>query len=257
MASLLTEPLFETSGRAPTANNFYNFIVTKSYVVWRWWKISPRAVDRYAKPGEVKESHQDFLANSWVQSEVSMVFGHRILQYTKALCQGHYDYLDHLPDALLLRIINCLELEDVGQLGRTSRRFKKLCGSEKFWEQAVQRRCNTVSAEMASLALDGGWRSIFFTSKLQLQKLIRRRRLKAKEHQEGPVSPDSKAEKSPDAIYRSDLDPDPKPKLEAGSDSCVRVPCQLCEDVKNSVLQTPVEQGTDRGETAVQTKTGQ
>uniref|UniRef100_A0A8C2Z3K5 F-box protein 36b n=1 Tax=Cyclopterus lumpus TaxID=8103 RepID=A0A8C2Z3K5_CYCLU len=143
-------------------------------VVWRWWKISPRIVDRYAKPGELKESHQDFLDNQWV----SMVFGHRILQYTKALCQGHYDYLEHLPDTLLLRIINSLELEDVGQLARTSRRFRKLCGSEEFWEQAVQRRCNTVSAEMASLAQVEGWRNIFFTSKLQLQKLISRRRLK-------------------------------------------------------------------------------
>ncbi len=55
-----------------------------------------------------------------------MVFGHQILQYTKALCQGHYDYLEHLPDSLLLRIINDLELEDVGQLGRTSRRFRQV-----------------------------------------------------------------------------------------------------------------------------------
>uniref|UniRef100_A0A8C2XDV4 F-box protein 36b n=1 Tax=Cyclopterus lumpus TaxID=8103 RepID=A0A8C2XDV4_CYCLU len=173
MAALLTDPLFETSGRAPIANNnFYHFVVTKSHVVWRWWKISPRIVDRYAKPGELKESHQDFLDNQWVQSEVSMVFGHRILQYTKALCQGHYDYLEHLPDTLLLRIINSLELEDVGQLARTSRRFRKLCGSEEFWEQAVQRRCNTVSAEMASLAQVEGWRNIFFTSKLQLQNCV-------------------------------------------------------------------------------------
>lgn len=58
--------------------------------------------------------------------EVSLIFGHQILQYTKALCQGHYDYLDHLSDSLLLRIINYLELEDVGQLGRTSRRFRRV-----------------------------------------------------------------------------------------------------------------------------------
>lgn len=55
-----------------------------------------------------------------------MVFGLRILEYAAALCRGHYDYLEHLPDSLLLRIINYLELEDVGQLGRTSRRFRKV-----------------------------------------------------------------------------------------------------------------------------------
>lgn len=63
--------------------------------------------------------------------EVSTVFGDRILQYAKALCQGHYDYLERMPDTLLLRIINSLELEDVGQLGRTSRKFRKVRDGEK------------------------------------------------------------------------------------------------------------------------------
>ena len=58
--------------------------------------------------------------------EVSMVFGRRILQYTKALCQDHYDYLERLSDSILLQIINDLELEDVGQLGRTSHRFREV-----------------------------------------------------------------------------------------------------------------------------------
>lgn len=74
----------------------------------------------------------------------------------------------------------------------------QLCGSEEFWEQAVRQRFNAVSAEVASLALEVGWRSIFFTSKLQLQKLISRRRLKAEEQQEGQLSePDAKTEGSP------------------------------------------------------------
>lgn len=64
----------------------------------------------------------------------------------------------------------------------------QLCGSEEFWEQAVRQRCNTVSAEVASLAFEVGWRSIFFTSKLQLQKLISRRRLRTEEQEEGQVS---------------------------------------------------------------------
>ncbi|XP_038574318.1 F-box only protein 36b [Micropterus salmoides] len=200
MASLLTDPLFEISGLGPPPNkNFYHFAVTKSDVIWRWWKISLRTVDRGSKPGELRESHQDFLDDTCLHGDVTMVFGHQMLQYAKALCQGYYDYLERLSDALLLRIINYLELEDVGQLGQTSHRFRQLCGSEKFWEQAVRRCCNTVSAEVASLALEVGWRSIFFTSKLQLQKLISRRRLKVEVQQERQVSdPDTKAEESPD-----------------------------------------------------------
>ncbi|KAJ4937335.1 hypothetical protein JOQ06_001899 [Pogonophryne albipinna] len=230
MASLLTDPLFEKSGRGPPPNkNFYHFAITKSGVIWRWWKISPRIVDRYSKPGELKESHQDFLDDTLLQSEISMVFGRRILQYTKALCQDHYDYLERLSDSILLRIINDLELEDVGQLGRTSHRFRELCGSEEFWEQAVHRCCNTVSPEVASLALEVGWRSIFFTSKLQLQKLISRRRLKAEEPPEGQLSdPDIKAEESPD--------------LEAGSDSS-----QLFEETGKPCVETK-EPNNSRGD---------
>uniref|UniRef100_A0A3Q0STC2 F-box protein 36b n=1 Tax=Amphilophus citrinellus TaxID=61819 RepID=A0A3Q0STC2_AMPCI len=174
MASLLTDPLLEISGRGPAPNqNFYHFSITKSDVIWRWWKISPRTADRHSRPGELKQSHQDFLDDTRLHSEVHMIFGLRILEYAKALCQGHYNYLEHLSDSLLLRIINYLELEDVGQLGQTSRRFRKLCGSEEFWEQTVRRCCNTVSAEVASLALEVGWRTIFFTSRLQLQKSMR------------------------------------------------------------------------------------
>nr|XP_046265581.1 F-box only protein 36b isoform X1 [Scatophagus argus] len=206
MSSLLTDPLFEISGRAPPpSKNFYYFAVTKSDVIWRWWIISIRTVDRNSKPGQLRESHQDFLDDTELQSEVSMVFGRQILQYTKALCQGHYDYLERLSDSLLMQIINYLQLEDVGQLGRTSHRFRKLCSSEEFWEQAVRQRCNTVSAEVASLALVVGWRNIFFTSKLQLQKLISRRRLNTEEQREEHVSdPDRKAEKLPNENSDSD-----------------------------------------------------
>ncbi|XP_026230865.1 F-box only protein 36b [Anabas testudineus] len=257
MASLLTDPLFEISGRGPPPNNhFYSLSVTKSDVIWRWWKISPRIVDRNSKPGELKESHQDFLDDPELQRDVSMVFGCQILQYTKALCQGCYDYLEHLSDSLLLRIINYLELEDVGQLARTSRRFRQLCGSEEFWEQAVRQRCNTVSSEVASLALEVGWRSIFFTSKLQLQKLISRRKQKTEGQQEGHVShSETKSEESLDESLGTsgseedshtgiiselslgadtstdfdtssccDLDPDHNPEPEASSDSILPVP---------------------------------
>nr|XP_057923030.1 F-box only protein 36-like [Doryrhamphus excisus]XP_057924112.1 F-box only protein 36-like [Doryrhamphus excisus] len=196
MASLLTDPLFEISGRGPSTNkNFYNFVVTKSNVIWRWWLISPRAVYRLSKPGQLILSYEDFLDDIKLQRELSVIFGTGTLQYAKALCQGQYDYLERLPDSLLLRIINYLELEDVGQLGRTSHRFRQLCGSEEFWEQAVRRRCKTVSAEVSSLAREVGWRNIFFTNKLQLQKLISRRRLRGDE-QRAEGTPGKRSETS-------------------------------------------------------------
>lgn len=70
-----------------------------------------------------------------------MVFSRRMLLYTKALCEGHYDYLEHLSDSLLLRIINYLELEDVGQLGRTSRRFRQVSSGEAQQEMLLKVNC--------------------------------------------------------------------------------------------------------------------
>lgn len=140
----------------------------------------------------------------------------------------------------------------------------QLCGSEEFWEQAVHRHCNTVSAEVASLAVEVGWRTIFFTNKLQLQKLISRRRLKTKG--QTPDS-DTKEEESPgesletnqafcseesdrdicslkpgtgtggglDSSSRCDVDPDPGSEPQSGSDSSNSVTDQFLEGTRYQV----------------------
>ncbi|KAK1790680.1 hypothetical protein P4O66_014544, partial [Electrophorus voltai] len=156
-------------------------------VIWRWWKISLRVESRNTTPGETKESHADYLDDSRLQSQVAMVFGSHILEYSKKICQGHYDYLPRLPDDLLLNITAHLDLEDVARFARTCHRFKKICSSEEFWEQTVRMYCDTVTAGMEDLAKEVGWRTIFFTNKLQLQKQISRRKLKNKTPHTGGV----------------------------------------------------------------------
>ena len=58
--------------------------------------------------------------------QVGVVFGQQILQYTQALCQGNFDYLERLPNDLLLQILAFLELKDVAQLAQTTKRFHKV-----------------------------------------------------------------------------------------------------------------------------------
>lgn len=41
----------------------------QSQVVFRWWKISLRSEYRSAKPGEAKDSHEEFLENSHLQGK--------------------------------------------------------------------------------------------------------------------------------------------------------------------------------------------
>ncbi|XP_025942823.1 F-box only protein 36 isoform X3 [Apteryx rowi] len=105
MASLLREELLEARGQAPApSKDFCQLLVTRRQVIFRWWKISLRSEFRDARPGEIKESHEDFLDDSSLHS--------------------NYDFLERLPVPLLLYIISFLELEDIARLSQVSHRFK-------------------------------------------------------------------------------------------------------------------------------------
>nr|XP_055156367.1 F-box only protein 36 isoform X2 [Nyctereutes procyonoides] len=157
MASWLPETLLEIVGQGPApSKDYYQLLVTRSQVIFRWWKISLRSEYRSAKPGETKDSHGAFLENSHLQ--------------------GKFDFLERLSDNLLLSIISYLDLEDIARLSQTSRRFAKLCTCDKLWEKIVLSACDTVTPDMRALAEDMGWRQMFFTNKLQLQRRLRKRR---------------------------------------------------------------------------------
>uniref|UniRef100_A0A8D0MJG1 F-box only protein n=1 Tax=Sus scrofa TaxID=9823 RepID=A0A8D0MJG1_PIG len=148
----------------------------QSQVIFRWWKISLRSEYRSAKPGETKETHENFLENSHLQVQIALIFGAKILDYVFNLCEGKFDFLERLSDNLLLNIISYLDLEDIARLSQTSRRFAKLCTSDKLWEQIVQSACDHITPDMRALAEDMGWRQMFFTNKLQLQRHLRKRK---------------------------------------------------------------------------------
>ncbi|XP_003218331.2 F-box only protein 36 [Anolis carolinensis] len=177
MASLLTDTLFEARGQAPApSKDFYQLIVTKKEVIFRWWKISLRSEYREARPGELRESHEDFLDDPSLQIQIAIIFGADTLDHTFNMCRGKFDYLVRLPDQLLLRIISYLELEDIASLSQVSHRFATICNSDKLWEMIVQNVSGKITREMRSLAQEVGWKQFFFTNKIQLQLQLRRRR---------------------------------------------------------------------------------
>ncbi|XP_026641888.1 F-box only protein 36 isoform X1 [Microtus ochrogaster] len=201
MASWLPETLFEIVGQGPApSKDYYQLLVTRTQMIFRWWKISLRSEFRTAKPGEIKETHEDFLDNSnlqglnevtgnrwfvvWLTVQIALVFGARVLDYVFNLCQGKFDYLERLSDKLLLKIICYLDLEDIARLSQTSSRFAKLCKSDSLWEQIVQSACDTITPDMRALAMDVGWRQVFFTNKIQLQRQIRKKKQRHGKHKE-------------------------------------------------------------------------
>uniref|UniRef100_A0A8C6GZ87 F-box protein 36 n=1 Tax=Mus spicilegus TaxID=10103 RepID=A0A8C6GZ87_MUSSI len=176
MASWLPETLFEIVGQGPApSKDYYQLLITRTQIIFRWWKISLRSEYRSAKPGETKESHEDFLDNSHLQVQVAVVFGAKILDYVFNLCKGKFDYLERLSDRLLLKIICYLDLEDIASLSQTSSKFEKLCKSDLLWEQIVQSTCDTVTPDMRALAKNMGWRQMFLTNNIQLQRQTRKK----------------------------------------------------------------------------------
>ncbi|XP_063771688.1 F-box only protein 36 isoform X2 [Pseudophryne corroboree] len=189
MAALLPVVLYEENGQAPApSKDFYQLQVCRGEVIMRWWKISLRSEFRNTKPGELKESHLDFLDDASMQAQIGIIFGQKILQYVINLCQGQYDFLERLPEHLMLYILTFLGLEDIAQLSQVSHTFQKICNSEKLWEQIVVRSCDSVTPEMRSLAQNIGWKQFFFTNKLQLQLQLRRWR-KRQEDSQDPQDP--------------------------------------------------------------------
>ncbi|XP_068136603.1 F-box only protein 36 isoform X2 [Hyperolius riggenbachi] len=153
-------------------------------VILRWWKISLRSEFREARPGEHKECHQDFVDDPTLQAQVGIVFGQKVLNYVINLCRGQYDFLERLPESMMLYILTFLDLEDIAQLSQVSQTFQKLCNSDKLWEHIVERSCDRITTEMRSLAQNIGWKEFFFTNKLQLQRQLRRWRKQQEESQD-------------------------------------------------------------------------
>ncbi|XP_033830490.1 F-box only protein 36-like [Periophthalmus magnuspinnatus] len=127
MASLSEDPLLDLQAEYPWGvRSHVSLVVTKSEVIWTRWWISSRRTYWYQCPERNAMSHQDLLANEELQSEITTVFGLDVLNEVKNLCKGPFNYLEILPDHLLLQILGFLELEDVKQLRCCSRRFWEL-----------------------------------------------------------------------------------------------------------------------------------
>ncbi|KAL4647056.1 F-box only protein 36 isoform X1 [Arapaima gigas] len=214
MASLLGELLFQISEQGPApSKDFYHLGVTKSEVIWRWWKISLRSEYRNTQPGEVKESHKEFMNNTSLQHKVRVVFGESILQYVIGLCEGRFDYLDRMPDPLILRIMAFLGLREVLLLRCMSSKYKKLCDCDKFWEQTARCHWGNLTPEMESLANILGWKKTFIAYKQHEEEAEQQEKLEKEEDEQ-----QEKLEKEEDEQQEEPQEEDEKQPVKAEQD---------------------------------------
>ncbi|KAG8541733.1 hypothetical protein GDO81_028341 [Engystomops pustulosus] len=138
-------------------------------------------VQQSAGTGSWQPREPVMASSEYLKSQIGVIFGQKTLSHVMNLCRGQYDFLERLPEPLILYILTFLDLEDVAQLSQVSHTFQKICNSNKLWEHIVERSCDRVTPEMRSLADDVGWKQFFFTNKLQLQLQLRRRRKRQEE----------------------------------------------------------------------------
>lgn len=147
-----------------------------------------------SRPGEIRSTHEDFLLDSKVQSEIWRVFGKDTLEYAKGVCSGQLNYLQYLPKPILVRVMSFLELEDVSRFACTCRKFRELSDSEELWEELYQKNLLVHSAsqhlhmdELRALAKDIGWKRLYFTNRIQLQRLLNRLRERTQSAQQAAM----------------------------------------------------------------------
>jgi hypothetical protein len=90
----------------------------------------------------------------------------------------------------MVQICSLLDLQSITQLSQVNRYLRKVCVSDKLWENLYIQHQGNPPTEVCTLGIDIGWKKVFYLSKLQLQKELSRRRAQlAPKHGSLPNSP--------------------------------------------------------------------
>ena len=170
--------LFEKTGQAPSpSKDFHQLLVTNTEVKWRTWKISLRKDQINIPPSQKRVSHEDFRYDTIIPADISRVFGPDILHYVQGLVFG--DWLIRIPEALVIKIASYLDLLDIARLAQVCKFLRQVCLADKLWEILYIKHSGKVTYEMREVAEEMGWKKMFFSNKLQIQKEVSRLRRSA------------------------------------------------------------------------------
>ena len=183
--------LDETKQAPPPSKDYVQIVVTEGGVVYRRFPITIRGVSQGAIPSPTEKvmTLDEFTQDREFQDEMERIFGRDVLRRVKRIVGGTRDPLTSLPNKILTRILDYLDLESIEQLAKVNHHMQETCNSEKLWERLYARHQGTPGEEVRALAQDRGWKTVFYMDKLQLRKeLSRRRRANAPD---GRLSPSS------------------------------------------------------------------
>ena len=76
----------------------------------------------------------------------------------------------------MIRICTMLDLQSISRLSQVNRHLRRLCTSDQLWNVLYSQHQGRPSQEICAVANDIGWKAVFYSNKLQLQKELSRRR---------------------------------------------------------------------------------
>ena len=145
--------------------------------MFRSWKISLRKDQIKIPPSQKRLCHEEFRDDTIMEADISRIFGSDILHYVQGVVFG--DWLIRMPSGVLMKIVRELDLTDVINVSHVCRVLRKICSSDELWRDLYAKNSGKVTDDIKTLATEFGWRRMFFTNKLQLQKEVSRMRKSA------------------------------------------------------------------------------
>ena len=170
--------LFEKSDQAPApSKDFHQLLVTDKEVLFRSWRISLRRDQLKIPPSQKRVSHEDFRYDTLMEADISRIFGQDVLHYVQGII--FHDWLIRMPEKILFKIVSELELTDLIKVSQVCKVLKQVCSSDDLWQGIYAKHSARVTEDIKVLAKELGWKKMFFTNKLQLQKEVSRLRKSA------------------------------------------------------------------------------
>lgn len=122
----------------PPIKDFYMIWVDVYQIVFTFWEIrSPFQKTQGTMKGafSVEASYQAFKTDGNMRGMIECRVGESELIFLDELMKGNINFLDRMPDGVLLHIIKFLDLRSVLNLARTSKNFKTLCYDNDVWHR--------------------------------------------------------------------------------------------------------------------------
>lgn len=133
-------------------------------------------------PVRVKQTHDDFYYDGQVTSAIRTIFGEDVLAHVQGLIHG--DWLLRMRDSILVKIFSQLDLSDIFRLTPVCRRFRTICNSNTLWKAIYEMNCSKVTPDIIALGEEKGWKKVFFTNKIQVQKEVFRKKSEVRDEKE-------------------------------------------------------------------------